>query len=107
MKDLLDLTRLPTVDQMIMIVKSIIKEVWLFLLVRGESYIRDVLEAKECQSQMITRSRTENKLDVAFPVDSFIYYGQKLWNKLPGDLKRKMSKNKFKMKVKRLINEKS
>ena len=103
-QNLLDQTRLPTINQVV--VESILKVMWMFLFVRGESYMKDLLENRSNQSEIITRSKTENKLEVGFPVNSFAYYGQKLWNKFPGDLKKKMSKNKFKMNVKRIIHEK-
>ncbi len=96
--ELLQRTKLPSINEMV--VGAILKEMWMFLFYRGETYIKDALLYKSNQSQITTRSKTDGDLEVGFPVNSFIYHGPKLWNIFPEEGKKKMSKYKFKKLVK-------
>ena len=101
--DLLKETRLPSVNRMT--IEGILKEMWMFLYVRGDTYIRDALLFKSNKSQMTTRSKTCDTLEVGFPMNSFIYHGPKLWNLFPEDGRKKTSKYRFKMTIKRLLTD--
>ncbi len=102
--DLLRKTGLPSVNRMA--IEGILKEMWMFLFLREDTYIRETLLTKSNKSNMTTRSKTSNLLEVGSPINSFIYYGPKLWNIFPEDCKRKMSKYKFKIIVKKLVRDK-
>ena len=101
--ELLERTNLPSVNRMV--VESILKEMWMFLYLRGETFVRDALLFKSNKSQITTRSKTDHALELGFPMNSFIYHGPKLWNMFPEDGKRKMSKYKLKMTIKKLVRE--
>ena len=101
--ELLEKTKLPSVNRMIM--ESILKEMWMFLCSRGETYVRDALLFKSNRSQITTRSKTDNNLELGFPMNCFIYHGSKLWNIFPEEGKQKMSKYKLKMIVKKFVTE--
>ena len=100
---LLEKTNLPSVNRIV--VESILKEMWMFLYLRGETYVRDALLFKSNKSKITTRSKTDNSLELGFPMNSFIYHGPKLWNIFPEEGKQKMSKYKIKIIVKKFVTE--
>ncbi len=101
--DLLRKTGLPSINRMT--IEGILKEMWMFLFLRGETYVRETLLTNSNKSNMTTRSKTDKLLEVGSPMNSFIYHGPKLWNSFPEDCKMKMPKYKLKMIVKKLVRE--
>ena len=102
-QELLERTKLPSVNSMV--VESILKEMWMFLFQRGETYVRNTLLFKSNRSKITTRSKTDNNLELGFPMNSFIYHGPRLWNIFPEVGEEKISKYKLKMTIKKLVRE--